>query len=76
MDSKTAIQAVKKGVAQFGSPAQDGQGEEAVKYRWLPRNGCDGRLWQKLLITTVQVNFCPYPSFTRNQHKIYLDCCY
>jgi len=26
--------------------------------RWWPRNGCDGRLMTKFLITTIQVNFC------------------
>ena len=26
--------------------------------RWRPRNGCDGRLVVKILITTIQVNFC------------------
>ena len=26
--------------------------------RWRPRNGCDGRLMVKILITTIQVNFC------------------
>ena len=25
--------------------------------RWRPRNGCDGRLMVKILITTIQVNF-------------------
>ena len=36
--------------------------------RWLPRNGCDGRLMVKILITTIQVNFVPIdqaaPKFT------------
>jgi len=26
--------------------------------RWRPRNGCDGRLMAKILITTIQVNLC------------------
>jgi len=26
--------------------------------KWLPRNGCDGRLKAKILITTIQVNSC------------------
>ena len=26
--------------------------------RWRPRNGCDGRLIAKFLITTIQVNLC------------------
>jgi len=52
MYSKTAIQAVKKGVAQ---------GEKVVKSscRWRPRNGCDGWCMAKNLITTMQVNLCP-----------------
>ena len=36
--------------------------------RWRPRNGCDGRLMVKILITTVQVDFVPIdqaaPKFT------------
>jgi len=27
-----------------------------------PRNGCDGRLMAKILITTIQVNLVPNPS--------------
>ena len=27
--------------------------------RWRPRNGCDGRLMVKILITTIQVNLVP-----------------
>ena len=27
---------------------QKGQGEKVVKYRWQPRNGCDGRSMTKL----------------------------
>ena len=30
--------------------------------RWRPRNGCDGRLMVKILITTNQENFVPRPS--------------
>ena len=30
--------------------------EKAVKYRWHPRNGCDGRSAAKIAITTIQVN--------------------
>jgi len=33
-----------------------------VKYRWRPRNGCDGRSVTKILITIIQVNFVPIPS--------------
>ena len=32
---------------------------------WRPRNGCDGRLMVKILITTIQVNFVPRPSGTK-----------
>ena len=35
--------------------------------RWWPRNGCDGRLMVKNLITTIQVNLVPLglgPKFT------------
>ena len=50
-----------------------------VKKLWNPGGGQEMvvmvSLWQKCLITTIQVNFCPYPSFTRNQHKIHLNCC-
>jgi len=39
--------------------------------RWQPRNGCDGRLMAKFLITTIQVNFVPNPSEAwRRQHWI------
>jgi len=31
-------------------------------------------LWQKFLITIIQVNLCPHPSFTRNLHKVHLNC--
>jgi len=38
--------------------------------RWRPRNGCDGRLMAKFLITTIQVNLVPNPSETRRrQHN-------
>ena len=36
-----------------------------VNPRWRPRNGCDGRLMVKILITTIQVNFVPRPSGTK-----------
>jgi len=37
---------------------------------WWPRNGCDGRLIAKILITTIQVNLVPILSETwRRQHK-------
>ena len=30
--------------------------------RWQPRNGCDGRLIARILITTIQVNLVPNSS--------------
>ena len=39
--------------------------KKVVKYRWLPRSGCDGRSMIKILLTTIQVKFVlPHPSFT------------
>ena len=74
INSKTAIQAVKKGAAKSGSPTQDGQGEKVVKSSWQPRN--DQSMAKRFLIATIQVSLCPYPIFTRNQHKTHLNCCY
>ena len=38
--------------------------------KWLPRNGCDGRLIAKILIMTIQVNLVLNPSeMWRRQHK-------
>ena len=36
--------------------------KKVVKYRWQPRNGCDGKSVKKILIATIQVNFVPIPS--------------
>ena len=33
-----------------------------VKSKVATRNGCDGRLMAKILITTIQVNLAPNPS--------------
>jgi len=76
--SKTAIQAVKKGVAKSGSPTQDDQGEKVVKSRWWPRNGCDGRSMTKkiYLVTTIQVNFVVIFSEAGMRTQIDLNCCY
>ena len=42
--------------------------------KWWPRNGCDGRLIAKILITTIQVNLVSNPSETwRRQHKFELS---
>jgi len=30
--------------------------KKVVKYRWRPRNGCDGRSVTKILITAIQMN--------------------
>jgi len=38
----------KKGIAQSDGPMQKGQDEKAVKFRWLPRNGCDGNSVAKI----------------------------
>jgi len=29
--------------------------------RWQPRNGCDGRLMAKILLTAIQMNLVPNP---------------
>jgi len=50
-------QAIKKGAALCKMVSM----KKVVKYRWQPRNGCDGRPLTKILITTIQVNFLPIP---------------
>ena len=57
--------AVKKGVALFKMASV----KKVVKHRWWPRNGCDGRSVTKHQLREFVL---PYPSFTRNQHKIHL----
>jgi len=38
--------------------------------KWQPRNGCDGRLKAKILITTIPMNLVPNHSETwRRQHR-------
>jgi len=32
--------------------------KKAVKYKWWPRNGCDGRSVTNILIMKIQVNLC------------------
>jgi len=64
-----------------GSPTQDGQGEKVeekvVKFRWLPRNGCDGwSMTKKLKFTTIQLNFVLIPSEAGMRTQIGLNCCY
>ena len=54
-------QAVKKGVR----PLKRLWWKKMWNPRWRPRNGCDGRLMVKILITTIQVNFVPRPSGTK-----------
>ena len=44
----------KKGVALCKMASM----KKVVKYRWRPRNGCDGRSVTKILITTIQVSLC------------------
>jgi len=52
------------------SPAVKKRCGRKKKKMWQPRNGCDGRLMAKILITTIQVNLVPYPSeMWRRQHK-------
>ena len=44
--------------------------KKVVKYRWWPRNGCDGRSVEKSLIKTIQVNLVPISSEAGiRQHK-------
>jgi len=41
-----------------------------VKSKVAAKNGCDGRLMENFLITTIQVNLVENPSETlRRQHK-------
>ena len=47
-------QAAEKGVALCKMASM----KKVVKYRWRPRNGCDGRSVAKFFITTNQVNLC------------------
>ena len=47
-------QAVKKAAALCKMASM----KKVVKYRWRPRNGCDGRSVTKISITTIQVNLC------------------
>jgi len=45
-------------------------GKKMRNPRWWPRNGCDGRLIEKFLITTIRVNLVLNLSETwRRQHK-------
>ena len=55
-------QAVKKGVAPKKAMVK-----KDVKSKVAAKNGCDGRLMVKILITTIQVNFVP---------QIHLNCRY
>ena len=56
-------QAAKKGAALSKMAGM----KKIVKYRWQPRNGCDGRSVKKFLRTTIQVNFVLIPGM--RQHK-------
>ena len=42
------------------------------KARWRPRNGCDGRLMVKILITTIQVNLVPLGKLAQNSPELSL----
>ena len=55
------------GAAQSGSPTQDGQGEKAGGGQEM---AVMVNVWQKFLIAAIQVNLCPYPSFTRNSPEL------
>jgi len=49
---------------------QEGLVKKDVKSKMVAKNGCDGRLIAKILITTFQVNFVINPSeMWRKQHK-------
>jgi len=48
-------QAVKKGVALCKMASM----KKVVKYRWQPRDDCDGRSVRKILIMTIQVQNLP-----------------
>jgi len=56
-------QAAKKGAALCKMAGM----KKIVKYRWQPRNGCDGRSVKNILIMTIQVNFVLIPGM--RQHK-------
>ena len=65
--------AVKKGAALFKMASV----KKVVKSKGQPRNGCDGiGRWQNFNNNNSGQFVLPYPSFTRNQHKIHLNCCY
>jgi len=38
---------------------QEGHREKDVKSKVVAKNGCDGRIIAKILITTIQVNLVP-----------------
>ena len=40
--------------------------------RWRPRNGCDGRLMVKILVTTIQVNLVPLGQLAQNSPELSL----
>ena len=40
--------------------------------RWRPRNGCDGRLMVKILITTIQLNLVPLGQLAQNSPELSL----
>jgi len=66
-------QAVKKGAALCKMTNI----KKVVKYRWWPRNGCDGKSVTKILITTIQVNlYCLISASLGIGKKIHPNCRY
>ena len=61
-------QAVKKGVR----PLKRLWWKKMWNPRWRPRNGCDGRLMVKILITTIQVNLVPLGQLAQNSPELSL----
>ena len=62
-------QAVKKGAALCKIASM----EKFVKYRWRPRNGCDGKSMTIFFNSNSGEFVLSHP---RNWHKICLNCCY
>jgi len=58
--SKTAIQAVKKGMARPDSPTQDGQGEKVGNQGGSQEIAVMVSHGKIFLIKTIQVNLCPH----------------
>jgi len=49
---------------------QEGQCKKDVKSKVVAKNGCDGRLIAKILITRIKINLVPnHSEMWRRQHK-------